>query len=71
MAVKLKTVKQAELFAIHFEGKPLHFIKGKRYDWTPPKKIYYTMGAAKAGLKYVPSLIRENCTIVRYIPETN
>jgi hypothetical protein len=36
---KKYTEEQVELFAIHFEGKPLHFVKGKTYDWTPPKKF--------------------------------
>lgn len=66
---KLKPTKEAELFAIHFEGKPLHFVKGKWNDWTPPKKVYHTYTAAKIGMNYVPSLIRENCEIVRYVPE--
>lgn len=66
---KVKTPKEAELFAIHYQGKPLHFVKGKWNDWTPPKKVYYTESAAKTGLHYVPQLIRDECTIVRYTPE--
>lgn len=66
---KVKKAKEAEVFVIHYDGMPLHMVKDNWNDWTPPKKIYYTIGAAKTGMNYVPSLIRENCTIVRYVPE--
>ena len=64
-------LEKAELFCIHFEGKPLHLVKGKWNDWNPPKKIYYKESAAKTGMKYVPDSIRDSCTIVKYVPETN
>ena len=33
------------------------------YGWRPPKKIYYTLGAAKNGLRFVPHQIRDKVEI--------
>ena len=33
------------------------------YGWRPPKKIYYTAGHAKNGLRFVPEAIRSKVEI--------
>ena len=33
------------------------------YGWRPPKKIYYTLGHAKNGLRHVPIQIRDKVEI--------
>lgn len=66
---KIKKAKKAEVFVIHYGELPLHMVKGKWNDWKPPKKMYHSESAAKTGMHYIPLSIREDCTIVRYIPE--
>lgn len=58
-----------ELFVLHFNGKPLHLVTNRFGEWRPTKKIYFTESAAKCGLKYVPEKIRQDCEIVKYVPE--
>ncbi len=33
------------------------------YGWRPPKKIYYTLGHARNGLRFVPEQIRDKVQI--------
>jgi hypothetical protein len=35
--------------------------------WRPPKKIYYTLGYAKSGLKRVPKEIRDKVEIHKFV----
>jgi len=37
------------------------------YGWRPPKKIYYTLGHAKAGRHHVPIQIRDRVEIHRFV----
>lgn len=67
---KPKENTNIELFAIHYNGKPLHMIREKWEEWKPAKKVYYTESAAKRGMNYVPLMIKGSCEIVRYIPES-
>ncbi len=36
------------------------------YGWRPPKKIYYTIGSARRGARFVPKEIREKVEIHRF-----
>ncbi len=36
------------------------------YGWRPPKKIYYTLGAAKNGIRCVPVQIRDRVEIHKF-----
>lgn len=67
--MKIKNVNNCEIFVIHFNGKPLHLVTERIYEWKPSKKVYFSERSAKCGLNYIPKLIRENCEIVKYIPE--
>jgi len=37
------------------------------YGWRPPKKIYYTIGHAKAGRRFVPREIRNKVEIHKFV----
>lgn len=34
--------------------------------WRPPKKVYYTLGAARNGLRFVPKEIRDKVEIHKF-----
>lgn len=60
-----------EVFVLYYEGKPIHVQKGGWNDWTPPKKIYYTIGAAKCGIANLPEGVdTSKVSIKRYVPES-
>lgn len=62
--------KKEEVFVLYYNGKPIHVVKGGWNDWAPPKKIYYTLGAAKCGISNLPDQVdRSKVSIKRYIPE--
>lgn len=68
-----------EVFVLYYEGKPLTAQKSRWNDWTPPKKIYYSRGAAKSGLTHLLHTLewkgntifdKDKFSIVRYVPDT-
>ncbi len=68
-----------ELFALHLNGELLdpkiwkkysqNYGTNELYGWRPPKRIYYTRGYAKSGIRNLPKQIQADIEIVRYIPE--
>lgn len=59
-----------EVFVLYYEDRPIHVRKGGWNDWSPPKKIYYTQGAAKCGITNLPDQVnRKKVSIRRYVPE--
>jgi hypothetical protein len=74
---KLKVYK--ELFVLVLDGNiltPDTFTKywenygstgSVLYGWRPPKKVYYTMGAARNGLRHVPEQIRAKVEIHKFV----
>ena len=52
-------------------GKPLHSVSEKWNEWKPTKKVYWSMSAAKLGIKNLPSDIdRDRITIIPYGPKS-
>lgn len=37
--------------------------EGDLHGWRPPKKVYYTLGAAKNGMHHVPKQIRDKIEV--------
>ena len=70
MARIIKNVKP-EIYVLHYNGQPLHM--ADTVDWKPPKKVYFTPGAAKSGITalraYKSSLDVDKIEIVKYVPE--
>lgn len=74
----MKDVKN-EVFAIHWKGQLLHpniwkefsdkYGTNGLYGWRPPKKLYYKIGHAKCALSHLPEMVRNDCKIVRYVPD--
>lgn len=68
----------SELYALVIDGNILtpdsftQYWKGygttgsQLYGWRPPKKIYYTLGAAKNGLRFVPKEIKDKVEIHKF-----
>lgn len=66
-----------ELFALVLDGNILtpdsfkefwkNYSSNELYGWRPPKKIYYTIGYAKAGRHHVPAQIRDRVEIHRFV----
>ena len=67
---KYTTREVEEVFVLYFDDKPMYVKTTGWNDWRAPKKIYYTIGAAKNGIAQLPLFIdRLRVSIVRYIPE--
>lgn len=67
---KIKEVEE-ELYVLYYDGKPLHMIPERYYEWNPTKKVYWSIPAANLGIKNLPKFIdRDKITIVKYIPES-
>lgn len=71
-------LQENEIFALHLDGKIIttktwkEFCKknGKKHWYgAVPKKLYLTMGHAKAAINYLPDGAEGRVTIVRYVPE--
>ena len=74
-----KKENQDELFAIVFTEtgellSPSSFKKywpkyGENglYGWRPPKKIYFTLGQARAGFSHIPDALKEKVSIRRFV----
>lgn len=68
-----------ELFVLHLNGERLdpkiwkkyskNYGNNQLYGWRPPKKVYYTIGHARNGIRYLPKEIQPDIQIVRYVPE--
>lgn len=66
----MKTVKKkAEIFAFHLDGQPIHMRNTKYNGCRLVKRVYFTESAAKAGIKHLPSELKDLVEIVKYIPE--
>ncbi|MCX7981253.1 MAG: hypothetical protein N3A68_09510 [Bacteroidia bacterium] len=66
---KIKEVKE-ELYVLYYEDKPLHLVKTGFFDWTPTKKVYWSVGDAKRGITNLPNFIdKEKVKIVPYVPK--
>lgn len=79
-----KKMKKEEniLYAIHYQGKLIKDVKSlwKQYTekygdikdsiqgWKAPKKVYFSLGRAKAGLTHLPKQIIKDCEIIAYFP---
>lgn len=74
----MKTVKlYKDLYVLMLDGNILtpesfkeywkNYGGNQLYGWRPPKKIYYTMGAAKNGLRFVPTQIRNKVEIHKFV----
>jgi hypothetical protein len=73
----MKTKIYTEIFVLMLDGQILTPAVFKEYwknygnadglyGWRPPKKMYYTLGAAKCGLHYVPEQVRDQVEIHRF-----
>lgn len=38
----------------------------RSYGWRPTKKVYYTLGTAKSGFKYIPKEIKKELAIAEF-----
>jgi hypothetical protein len=69
--------KYTEIYALILDGGILtpdtfkeywkNYGGNELYGWRPPKKIYYTLGHAKAGLHWVPEKLRDKVEIHRFV----
>lgn len=70
-----------EVYALHYKGSPFSLSpfnyqqcieKGLEW-WRMPKsqtrKIYYTLGRAKQGVKQLPKELQDKVEIIKYTPE--
>ncbi len=65
-----------ELYALVLDGKILtptlfkeywkNYGNNDLYGWKPPKKIYFTLGRAKAGKKWIPKELQDKVEIHRF-----
>lgn len=65
-----------ELFVLMLDGHILtpdsfkeywkKYGEAQLYGWRPPKKVYYTLGAAKNGLRFVPAQIKDKVEIHKF-----
>lgn len=37
------------------------------YGWSPPKKIYYTLGRARSGFAHIPNEIKDDLAIAKFV----
>jgi hypothetical protein len=66
------------LYALHFKDELIEPNIWKKYSdkygsqglygWKPPKKVYYTLGHAKAAMKHLPKQIINEVQIIKYKP---
>ena len=77
--MKLNTKPSNKLYAIHYKGILLSTIdwgnnstgiSSTLQGWRPAKKVYFTLGTAKSGITHLPEIIRKDCSIVEYTPNT-
>lgn len=74
MKIKLKPTNK--LYAIHYKNQLLSTVDWEGgtastlQGWRPAKKVYFTLGTAKSGITHIPELIRKDCSIVEYAPNT-
>ncbi len=67
------TKQRKDLYVLMLDGEILSAESFKKYckgyghndmhGWRPPKKVYYTKGAAKSGRRYVPKEIQDKVEI--------
>jgi len=68
---KIREVAE-ELFVIYYEGKPLHLVTERVFEWKPTKKVYWTKRAASCGVANLPRQFdRSKIEIKRYVPEVS
>lgn len=66
------------VYAFHLDGELLVGNVWKKYSskygdnglygWKPPKRVYFTLGYARAGRSHLPHQIRNKTKIVKYLP---
>lgn len=70
-----------EVYVLHYKGSPFSLspfnyeqcIEKELPYWqmpkAPPRKIYYTLGRAKQGIRQLPDEMQDKVEIVKYTPE--
>lgn len=68
---------KVEVFAILLDGEVVsqkvikkHFPsygQNELYGWRPPKRVYYKLGHARAGLKHLPEQIQKKVKIHKFV----
>ena len=46
-----------------------HYGDNSLYGWRPPKKIYDTIGRAKAGFAHLPEKVKDLLSIMEFVPQ--
>jgi hypothetical protein len=68
-----------KIFVLHLDGKIItpniwkkfsnNYGNNSLYGWRPSKKMYMTLGHAKAAISHLPEQIRDKVEIVEYTPK--
>jgi len=64
----MKIILENKIFVIHHKGEMIGASKAQCNlpGWRPAKKVYFTLGAARSGARYLPKEILDDCEIVEY-----